>query len=286
MTLATVYINMNMKHTCYTLIVFLLCYSHTYAQNSNLQTPNYKQSNNKLQANLSISVVKNTKNGTAKLYMLSGIIKTDSIFLFNLDFKVDSIINHENRYWEYIFSTNSKRTHTSEDNNWRFLFTAMGSKLVFSFVSIVSSKAKIEDSDTNKYRKGNDSVLNILKKKYSNYNAVKLNFNKGKYSAEELYLCANCLYDVGGYQELRKKHIFKLDKNSKLFYSEKKMLNTKFYYSSSRNSKDSLISYNNKQAYFLNFYWYKFVNIDSVWYWYIKGRTYDLLTPLEDIYIR
>jgi hypothetical protein len=243
---------------------------------ANAQTPQSIK-----QEKYELEIVRNYVQSSAMVYLLKNKLRIDSLAVYNLDFRIDSLISFDDTLWHYMFSICSYCDSLSEiiiqlvfvRNNDKMQIAYLGDYLyttklnldVFPYLPML---------DTNEF-------FNIIKVKYRTYKKRFLHISPkdGEHYIELIYYSAKSGFpeEIG----LRKKFKLKYDNKLKIFYTDKKKINTICTFELEINGKQIKKNLHNVIIYMLKDY-----EVGS--YAYYKGNWYlffdNFFRPMNIIY--
>lgn len=209
-------------------------------------------------------------NNNATIYLLSDGIQTDSLYLKNIDFSLDSLVNYDDKYWHYMFSECTSCLKVKWIEESQYIFLPVNKKLHLSMVL--------------KYRTGHEGheiqplnpevidtnyKLSSIKEKYVGYNEIVLdrNFFNGNQMAQEIFYVYHSIRpneDTG----IVKNYKIEFDKDKLVFFNRKESLTALCQFSTP--DGDIKKQLNNQEILFLDFYGDCMAYYNGKWYSYLN----------------
>lgn len=239
-----------------------------------------KKGVNNSKINYHLKIENNYSEYTSSIYLYSNEVISDSLILRNVGFQTDSLINYKDSLWYYAFSICSTCS-PSLSRKFQLIIIPSGKKLHIAYFSALmwshkrDSFTKFQPSyiDTNVY------FLSI-KKENMVYAEIKLDsvFFNDKQIVEQYfysYKSGNPIEDQG----IIKKYIIKFDSNKRIFYTEKKIINSICQFENKNNTYLIKKRLQNEYVFFLAFYGTTYAYYNGNWYSFFKNT----FTPIDMI---
>lgn len=237
----------------------------------------------KIDNKFKLNIVRNMLNYSCSIFLYKNEILVDSMSLRNLDFITDSLVNYDNNWWHYYFSTCKICSSKILENTQQILLTVKEDKIHIAFVSdYIHALNFSETIDSIKAEK--DTLFYDIKLKYDLYNYIKLdsNFFKSKHLANEIFYCRNCTDNKKENEGMVRQLMLKFDNINKIFYSKKIFLNGAYVFEAEVDGVKTKSVLKNKEAYVLDFYWTPITYFSGKWYF----RHGKIFRPIDIIFNR
>jgi hypothetical protein len=241
-----------------------------------------------------IKIERDFKSHNATIYLLTDKIKTDSLLLYNLDFKTDSLISYNNTWWHYYFSTCVNCIPTVVCNIHQFVFTADNKRLQLAFVNQHKKITKYMRASDIPHVSDSNAFFSMLRKQYHSFSKITLgnNFFKGDYKVEEIFYCATCNYLESEQKGFIKTYKLQFDKAQKVFYTKRVKMNGEYEFEQAYNGETIKRNIKGEEFLLLRFYnsffsSSSFAYYKGKWYYYFAGSNTDkngVFMPLDIIY--
>lgn len=228
----------------------------------------------------SIVVKKDIIRHKVIIMLISAGIEKDSLEIKNIGPKKDSLVNFENKWWLYFFSSCTDCVPYIIEDSYQIILSVVNEKL---HIGYISNFKKIDTKfDFITVLKDTSKLFNQLKDNYNYYNTIFLSkkFFGGEKKAHEILYCTSC--DINSADEIKfvKDYDIKYDLSKHVFYTDRKVLNGSYKFETDFEKKIVTKKIKKDEALILNFQRNCYAFYKGEWYYFYDNifRSIDVLT--------
>jgi hypothetical protein len=223
-----------------------------------------------------ISISRSTLNHNAYLILKQDNRALDSLLLTNMDFRTDSLININNKYWNYFYSTCIECDPGVKTSVIQIILTIKNKKLKIAYISEYLYITAKPDIDFNECH----TTDVIIKNNFKLYHKKSILLDTANFANNyltERCFCRDCYGLTFANGIVTRSYPILYDKFDGIFYNKKIKFNGRYKFEAEVNGIRTEYIFHNKFLPIIPFYDVTLVYIDEKWF-ILVGKTF---RPIE-----